>query len=142
MWGHCIQYLCKRVINFDVEKWKPHCNKLMSELLYIKFSVTQIKSERIKQCVKPVSRIYSEPGGRGGGCSPEMWRPIREGENTLLGLFFVKNARNVRTRLGGQNDLKPPMRGIFIERNVLKYRIMGHFFNVHLMASKNGPFLK
>ena len=41
------------------------------------------------------------PGGRGGGCSPERWRPIREGKNTLLGLFL---------RLGGRYDLKPPIR--------------------------------
>ena len=36
-----------------------------------------------------------------GGCSLESWRPIREGENTLIGLFFVKNARNVRYAFRG-----------------------------------------
>ena len=44
------------------------------------------------------------------------------------------------TRLGGQNDLKPPIRDIFKERNVLKYRIRGHFFNVHSIASKRAFF--
>ena len=31
------RYIGKTIINFDDEKWKPGCNKLMSELLYAKF---------------------------------------------------------------------------------------------------------
>ena len=32
------RYIGKNIINFDGEKWKPRCNKLMSELLFAKFS--------------------------------------------------------------------------------------------------------
>ena len=44
--------------------------------------------------------IYSKAQSQ-GGYSPERWRLIRDGENTLLGLFFVKNARNVRYAFRG-----------------------------------------
>ena len=48
-----------------------------------------------------------------GGYSPERWRPIREGENTLLGLFFVKNVRNARYVFRGFKWPKTYNKGYF-----------------------------